>query len=46
MIEMDDAIRIVMENTQTIDKTRVGSGRRARARFIRRCALGYRHAPL
>ena len=24
MIEMDDAIRIVMENTQTIDKTRVG----------------------
>ena len=24
MIEMDDAIRIVMENTQTIDKIRVG----------------------
>ena len=24
MIEMDDAIRIVMENTRTIDKTRVG----------------------
>ena len=26
MIEMDDAIRIVLENTRTIDTTRVGLG--------------------